>query len=321
MNIGIIATGRMAGTAADTLSKMQDAKCIAVASRTIEKAQAFAKEHGIERAYGSYSELLNDKDVDLVYVATPHSMHYDITMEALRTGKPCLVEKAFMANHRQSKEVIDLAHKNKVFVAEAIWTRYQPAVEIVREMMKRIGTLRLISANIGYNMVWRKPKLLQPELCGGALMDVGVYGLNFVRMFCEEEVTKIGGCCTQSDTGMDLSEVITLSLANGVMATIQATANATSSNRGVLTGTEGFIVVDNINNPQLISLYAPDRTLVEDIHVPQQITGYEYEFSACKEAIENHQIETAFMPHDETLRIMQLMDTLREQWGVRFPMD
>ena len=226
-----------------------------------------------------------------------------------------------MANHHQSKEVIDLAHKNKVFVAEAIWTRYQPAVDIVREMMKRIGTLRLISANIGYNMVWRKPKLLQPELCGGALMEVGVYGLNFVRMFCEEEVTKIGGCCTQSDTGMDLSEVITLSLANGVMATIQATANATSSNRGVLTGTEGFIVVDNINNPQLISLYAPDRTLVEDIHVPQQITGYEYEFSACKEAIENHQIETAFMPHDETLRIMQLMDTLREQWGVRFPMD
>lgn len=321
MNIGIIATGRMAGTAADTLSKMQDAECIAVASRTMEKARAFAKEHGIERAYGSYSELLNDKDVDLVYVATPHSMHYDITMEALRMGKPCMVEKAFMANHRQSKEVIDLAHKNKVFVAEAIWTRYQPAVEIVREMTKRIGTLRLISANIGYNMAWRKPKLLQPELCGGALMDVGVYGLNFVRMFCGEEVTKIGGCCTKSDTGMDLSEVITLSLANGVMATIQATANATSSNRGVLTGTEGFIVVDNINNPQLISLYAPDRTLVEDIHVPQQITGYEYEFSACKEAIESHQIETAFMPHDETLRIMQLMDTLREQWGVRFPMD
>lgn len=321
MNIGIIATGRMAGMAADTISKMQDVKCIAVASRSIDKATAFAKEHGIERAYGSYSELLNDKDVDLVYVATPHSMHYDITMEALRNGKPCLVEKAFMANYRQSKEVIDLARKNNVFVAEAIWTRYQPAVEIVREMMKRIGTLRLISANIGYNMVWRKPKLLQPELCGGALMDVGVYGLNFVRMFCGEEVTKIGGLYTKSDTGMDLSEVITMSLANGVMATIQATANATSSNRGVLTGTEGFIVVDNINNPQTISLYAPDRTLVEERDVPQQITGYEYEFSACREAIENHRIETAFMPHEETLRIMQLMDSLREQWDVRFPMD
>jgi predicted dehydrogenase len=287
----------------------------------LEKAEAFAKQWKVKKAYGSYSELIADEAVDLVYVGTPHSHHFDVTKEALLNDKPCLVEKAFMANHRQSKEVIDLAHKNKVFVAEDIWTRYQPAVDIVREMMKRIGTLRLISANIGYNMVWRKPKLLQPELCGGALMDVGVYGLNFVRMFCEEEVTEIGGCCTQSDTGMDLSEVITLSLANGVMATIQATANATSSNRGVLTGTEGFIVVDNINNPQLISLYAPDRTLVEDIHVPQQITGYEYEFSACKEAIENHQIETAFMPHDETLRIMQLMDTLREQWGVRFPMD
>lgn len=321
MNIGIIATGRMAGIAADTISKMQDINCIAVASRNMEKAQAFAREHGIPRAYGSYNKLLTDKDVDLVYIATPHSMHYDIAMEALKIGKPCLVEKAFMANYRQGKEVIDLARHNNTFVAEAMWTRYQPAVNMIRQIMEHIGTLRLISANIGYNMVWRKPKLLQPELCGGALLDVGVYGLNFVRMFCNAEVTKIGGECVKSDTGMDLSEVITMSLANGVMATIQATAIATSSNRGVLTGTDGFIVIDNINNPHKVSLYAPDRTLMEDREVPQQITGYEYEFSACKEAIGNRCIETAFMPHDETLCIMQLMDSVRRLWDVKFPMD
>ena len=321
MNIGIISTGRMAGMAADTISKMQETQCIAVASRSIDKATEFAKEHNIERAYGSYSELLNDKDVDLVYVATPHSMHYDITIEALGKGKPCLVEKAFMANYRQSKEVIDLARRNNVFVAEAMWTRYQPAVEMVREMMKCIGTIRLLSANIGYNMVWRKPKLLQPELCGGALMDVGVYGLNFVRMFCPEKVKEISGLCTKSETGMDLSEVITLSLENDVLATIQATANATSSNRGVITGTEGFIVVDNINNPQLISLYAPDRTLIEEQSVPKQITGYEYEFSKCGEAIKKGLTESPYMPHSETLCIMQLMDNLRQQWDVRFPMD
>ncbi len=321
MNIGIISTGRMAGMAADTINKMPDARCIAVASRTTDKAEEFAQAHGIPRAYGSYSALLADKDVDLVYIATPHSLHYDTTMEALRQGKPCLVEKAFMANSRQSKEVIHLAHENNVFVAEAMWTRYQPAVSMIQAMLQRIGTLRLITANIGYNMVWRKPKLLQPELCGGALLDVGVYGLHFARTFCPCDVQKIDGLCVKSETGMDLSEVITLSFSNGMLATIQATACATSSNRGVLTGTEGFIAVDNINNPQVISLYAPDRTLVEEQHVPQQITGYEYEFRACGEAIEKGLTESPLMPHAETLCVMQLMDALRQQWDVRFPMD
>jgi len=319
MNIGIISTGRMAGMAADTISKMSDARCWAVASRSIYKAEEFAKEHNVEKAYGSYSELLADKDVDLVYIATPHSMHYDITMEALGKGKPCLVEKAFMANEEQSREVIELAKKNNVFVAEAMWTRYQPAVEMVRNMMKRIGTVRLLTANIGYNMVWRKPKLLQPELCGGALMDVGVYGLNFVRMFCpDSEVLEIDGLCTQSDTKMDLSEVITLKLSNDVLATIQATADATSSNRGVITGTNGFIVVDNINNPQMISLYASDRTLTEEQRVPEQITGYEYEFRVCGEAIRQGLTEPSCMPHEETLLIMRLMDGLRKKWGVKW---
>ena len=321
MRVGIIATGRIAGIAADTISKMEGAECIAVASRTMDKAVLFAREHGIPRAYGSYASLLDDADIDLVYVATPHSHHYDVTMEAISKGKPCLVEKAFMANYRQSREVLDLARQQRVFVAEAMWTRYQPAVGIIRDMTERIGTLRLMTANIGYNMAWRKPRLLRPELCGGALLDVGVYGLNFVRMFCDAEVQQIGGQCIQADTGMDISEVITMSLDGGVLATIQASASATCSNRGVITGTEGFVVVDNINNPQLISLYAPDRTLVEERQVPLQITGYEYEFLACQEALEAGLTESPLMPHSETLTIMQMMDRLRHQWGVAYPMD
>ena len=321
MRVGIIATGRIAGIAAETLRQMTDADCIAVASRSMEKAEAFAQEHDIERPNGSYEELLMDKDVDLVYVATPHSHHYDITMKALQCGKPCLVEKAFMANYKQSKAVIDLAHENGVFVAEAIWTRYQPAVEMIRKMMERIGTVRLLTANIGYNMIARKPRLQRPDLCGGALLDVGVYGLNFVRMFCTEKVVKIEGQCVKSDLGVDISEVITLSLENDILATIQSSAWATCSNRGVITGTEGFIVVDNINNPQTISLYAPDRTLITEQQVPAQLTGYEYEFSECRKALESNLIESPLMPHDETLYIMQQMDGLRQQWGVSYPMD
>ena len=321
LRVGIIATGRIAGVAADTLRQMDSATCVAVGSRTLESAKAFADKWGIPRAYGSYTELLDDPDVDLVYVATPHSHHFDVAMEAIRHGKPCLVEKAFMANYAQSLTVVNLAHQEKVFVAEAIWTRYQPAVTLIRQLMGRIGTLRLITANIAYNMAWRKPRIMLPELCGGALLDVGVYGLNFVRMFCDAPILKMEGQCVKSDTGIDMSDAITLSLADGTLANIQASAWSTNGNWGTLSGTDGFLVVDNINNPQVIRLYAPDRTFLEEHRVPQQLTGYEYEFDACREALARQLSEPPMMPHDETLYIMRLMDDLRRQWGVVYPMD
>ena len=321
IKVGILATGRIAGVAADTLRQMKTATCVAVASRTMESAQAFAVKWGIPKAYGSYMELMDDPDVDLIYVATPHSHHFDVTMEAIRHGKPCLVEKAFMANYEQSLAVVNLAYQEQVFVTEAIWTRYQPAVTLIRQLMGRIGQLRLITANIAYNMAWRKPRIMLPELCGGALLDVGVYGLNFVRMFCDAPILKMEGQCVKSETGVDLSDAITLSLSNGVLANIQASAFSTNGNWGTLSGTDGFLVIDNINNPQVIRLFTPDRQLLEQHRVPAQLTGYEYEFDACREALEGHLTESPLMPHDETLYIMKLMDTLRKQWGVVYPMD
>ena len=321
MKIGIIATGRMAGIAASTIRQMSDAECIAVASRDKTKALLFAQEHGIERAYGTYEELLADKDVELVYVATPHSHHYDVTLSAIKHGKPCLVEKTFMANHRQAQDVIEFARERGIFIAEAMWTRYQPAVDIIKQQIAHIGTLRMIHASLGYNMVWRKPKLLQPELCGGALLDVGVYTLHFAQMYCDSPVSAISGHCTKSDTGMDLSDAITMTFHNGVMATLEASATSTLPNHGILSGDEGFIVVDNINNPHTIRRYGPDRVLIEEQNVPTQITGYEYEFAACRDAIAKHLTESPLMPHQQTLRIMQQMDSLRKLWGVTYPMD
>ena len=154
MKVGIIGAGWIAEKAAITLNGMSDCEAYAIGSRSIEKAQAFAKEWNIPKAYGSYTELIADPDVDLVYIATPHSHHYDVTKAAIEAGKPCLVEKAFMANARQTKEILDLAHERRVFLAEAIWTRYQPVVGIVRKLIAddRIGTPHLITATLGYSM-------------------------------------------------------------------------------------------------------------------------------------------------------------------------
>ena len=322
LRVGIIGTGWIAEKAAITLRGLKECEAYAVGSRTIERAEAFAKEWGIAKACGSYAELINDPDVDLVYVGTPHSHHYDVTKEALLAGKPCLVEKAFMANYRQAKEIVDLARERKVFLAEAIWTRYQPVVKMVRDLIDsgRIGTPRLVTATLGYSM-GEKPRIMRPDLCGGALLDLGVYALNFVRMFFPAEIVSMESQCVKSKTGMDLTNAISIILADGVLCNLQSSAACVGDNIGVIAGTDGNLIIDNINNPQKITVNTHDREFVEDIHVPQQITGYEYQFLACRQALIDGLQEPGEMPLDETLCVMKLMDDLRQKWGVRYPMD
>lgn len=322
LRVGIIGAGWIAEKAAITLKDLNGVTCYSIASRSIEKAQAFADKWNVPHAYGSYSELIADKDVDLVYVATPHSHHYDVTREALENDKPCLVEKAFMANYRQAADIVKLSRERKVFLAEAIWTRYQPAVQMVRQLISdgRIGTPRLITATLGYSM-GNKPRIMRPDLCGGALLDLGVYAINFVRMFCDSPIERVESQCVKSDTGMDLSNAISFSFENGMLANVQSSACCVGDNIGVIAGTEGNLIIDNINNPQRIRINKRDRVFVKDISVPKQITGYEYEFLACKQALEEGLIEPPQMPLEETLYIMKMMDELRLKWGVRYPMD
>ena len=322
MRVGIIGTGWIAEKAAITLNGMDNCEALAVGSRSQEKAVAFVSKWGIAKAHGSYRELIDDPDVDLVYVGTPHSHHFDVTKEALLAGKPCLVEKAFMANYRQAKEIVDLARERKVFLAEAIWTRYQPVVGMVRQLMKdgRVGEPRLLTATLGYSM-GEKPRIMRPDLCGGALLDLGVYALNFVRMFFPADIVNMESQCVKSDTGMDLTNAISMVLSDGMLCNLQSSAACVGDNIGVIAGTEGNLIIDNINNPQQITVNGPDRTYIETIHVPKQITGYEYQFVACRQALIDGLLEPREMPHAETLYIMQLMDGLRRKWGVRYPMD
>jgi predicted dehydrogenase len=321
LRVGIVGAGWIAEKAAITLNGLTDCEAYAIASRTKEKAEAFAEKWKMRKAYGSYSELIADPSVDLVYVATPHSHHYDVTREALLAGKPCLVEKAFMANYRQAKAIVDLARDRNVFLAEAIWTRYQPVVKMMRELIdSRIGTPRLVTATLGYSM-GDKPRIMRADLCGGALLDLGVYALNFVRMFFDADIVSINSQCVKSETGMDLTNAMTLVLSNGVLCNLQSSAACVGDNIGVIAGTEGNLIIDNINNPQTITVNGPDRTYVETIRVPQQITGYEYQFVACRQALIDGLLEPKEMPLEETLYVMQLMDGLRKEWGVKYPMD
>ena len=322
LRIGIVGAGWIAEKAAITLNGLDSCEAYAIASRSQEKATAFAEKWKMRKAYGSYAELIADKDVDLVYVATPHSHHYDVTREALMAGKPCLVEKAFMANYRQAKAIVDLSREHKVFLAEAIWTRYQPVVKMMRDLIDsgRIGTPRLVTATLGYSM-GDKPRIMRPDLCGGALLDLGVYALNFVRMFFDADIVSMESQCVKSQTGMDLTNAMSLVLSDGVLCNLQSSAACVGDNIGVIAGTDGNLIIDNINNPQKITVNTHDREFVEDIHVPKQITGYEYQFLACRQALIDGLLEPLEMPLEETLYIMELMDGFRKKWNVKYPMD
>lgn len=322
LRVGILGAGHIAEKMAKTIVAMPDVTILAVASRSMERAHDFAARYAIERAYDSYETLVTDPDVDLVYVATPHSHHYQHARLALEHDKPVLVEKAFTANAREAAELIRLAHERGVFMTEAIWTRYMPMSQVIGEKMESgvIGEARLLTATLCY-MMEHKERILRPELCGGALLDLGVYVLNFARMYFGSDIVRTVSSAQLWPTGVDMQECISLCYADGRMANLQAGALTFNDKQGIISGTEGYIRVDNINCPRLIEIYRND-VCVERIVAPEDmISGYEYQLRECKRCLENGLIESPMMPHSETLAIMQQMDALRAEWGVRYPMD
>lgn len=321
--IGIIGAGWIADKMATTLKdNPQGCQCYAVSSRSIEKAQAFAQQRGIPKAYGSYEALVQDPDVDLVYIATPHSHHYAHTRLALMNGKPCLVEKAFAANARETEELLALAKSKGLFITEAIWTRYMPLSMKVREIMESgiIGKPRVLTATLCY-MMEKKERIIRPELCGGALLDLGVYCLNFARMYFGTDIVRTVTNCHKSDTGMDMQESISLSFADGKMANLQSGTLCLNDRQGIISGTEGYIRVDNVNCPHLVEVYRNYELVASYPKPDDMITGYEYQVFESKRCIEAGQLESPMMPHAETLSIMRQMDSLRKEWDVVYPMD
>lgn len=320
--VGIMGTGKIAGVMAGTIKKMKNVKCYGVASRSEERAKKFAEEYGIKVTYTSYEEMMLDDKIDLVYIATPHSEHYANMKLCIENGKNVLCEKSFTANAPQAEEVLSLAREKGVFVAEAMWTRYMPMTTTIKGIINSgiIGEPTMLTANLGYP-VSDKERLTNPALAGGALLDLGVYTLHFASMIFGKEIEKTESSCILTSSGVDASESITLKYKDGRMAVLNCTMHAVSDRRGVIYGPKGYIVIENINNFESITVYDAGYKPGKTIKAPKQITGYEYEVYSCLEAIEKGQKECWEMPHEETLRIMKQMDALRAQWGVIYPFE
>lgn len=321
MKVGFIGCGHIARTMANTVNNTKGFELYGVAARDLDRATSFKEEFGAEKAYGSYEELVNDDNVELVYIATPHSHHRDHMMLCIEHNKNILCEKAFTVNEAEALEVLTAAKEKGVFVCEAIWTRYMPARKLINDIIAsdKIGRVTSVTANLGYQ-ISDKERIKKPKLGGGALLDIGIYPLNFALMAREGVAVKaITGVCTKADTGVDLQDSMTLAFEDGSIATIFADAEVTSDRRGYIYGTKGYIEVENINNPEVIRVFDNSRQpfMNCEIIIKKDYNGYEYELLEAKKCIEEGKIESEMMSHSETLRVMRFMDALRKSWGVK----
>lgn len=321
--VGIMGAGKIAGVVADTLNKLDTFTPYAIASRDIDKANAFGDEYNIEKRYDSYEELVNDPDVELIYIATPHSHHAEQAKMCINAGKPVLVEKAFSYNASTAKEVLDLAREKNVFCGEAMWIRYLPMYLVLMDYIKKgvIGRVNNVVCSLGYDLR-TKERVVTPELAGGALLDLGVYPLNLISMVYGNDSATIASSCAKLDTGIDAHEVIQFNFKGARNATTTVSIMYKADNKAYIYGDLGYIEIENMNCPEVFRIYQGDHKLVVETKIPErQISGYEYEFIAAREAIILGHVETPQMPHSETLRILSIADVLRNQWNYKLPME
>ena len=321
---GILATGSIAQALAQAIQDSEGGVLTAVGSRSIESADEFADQWDIPHRHASYEALANDPDVDVIYIATPHSHHYDNMKLCLNAGKPVLCEKAFTLNAQQATECIALARQKKLFLMEAMWTRFIPAVQQVRDWVTngRIGNVRLVQADFCFNLPYDpEHRLYNPDLGGGALLDLGIYPLSFTTMLLGFP-SDIKSHTHLSPTGVDELDNMLLIYENGVTASLTCSMRVDRPREAFIVGTAGYIKVhDPFFFPTELTLYDKATDQSEHFSIPFPSNGYLGEVEEVHKCLRENKIESDIMSLDETLNLMKLMDGLRAEWGVRYPQE
>ena len=319
---GIIGAGTMSERMADTVRQMKDVDLYAVASRSEDKAKSFAKQYGAEKYYGSYEALMEDEEVQIIYIATPNHLHYSQARECIKHGKPVLLEKPFALNEQQAQALIDLAEMHQVFICEAMWVRFMPLMQRLKKELDngRIGEVITVTSDIGYDLK-EKERVNRLDMGGGALLDIGVYPLSFSLQILGMEIDNISTSMVHMNSGVDAQEFVNLTYTSGALAGFYVTMLANTGKRGTIYGTNGRIEVEDINNYTRYMVYDANGQLLETVDRPEQISGLEYEVEACVHAINAHKQECPQMTHFDTLFQMRVMDAVRRTWDLRFPQE
>lgn len=320
---GFLGTGYIARKFAEALEFIPDAELAAVGSRTLPSAEAFAKQYHVPRVHGSYQALVEDPNVDVVYVATLNSWHHKNCLDALLAGKPVLCEKPFMVNSGEAEEVISFAREKRLFLMEALWTRFIPAFILARQMWESgvIGDVRLAMSEFGFICDRTPPAhLFNSELAGGSMLDVGAYPISLAHILFGEPDT-LASLAQIGETGVDEQTGMLFGYRGGQLAMGYSSFNVESPKEATVVGTKGYIHIHApFYCPSSFTLYLNGKE-AEVFNIPYEGNGWNYEAVEVMQCLRSGKLESDLASHQETLALIRTMDRIRAQIGLKFPFE
>lgn len=319
---GILGPGGIARAFAKDLTLLEGHTIGAVGSRSLANAQSFADEFG-GTAYGSYEELVNDSTIDAIYVATPHPAHHDNVILALNAGQPVLCEKPFAVNAQEAQAMVDAASRNNVALMEAMWARFLPHYAKVREIVASgvLGPILSIHADHGQRLADQNiPRLVEPNLAGGALLDLGIYPISFAHMILGNPLS-IKSTAVMTDKGVDAQTSMIFTYDNGAQSILTTTMIEQTPCRAVVAGLNGWLEIDRtFYNPASMRVVLNDGSITQ---YPSQYSGHGLREQAeiFKQLVQSGKFESEILSWQDTVDIMKTMDTVREQIGLKYPFE
>ncbi|MEO3946903.1 Gfo/Idh/MocA family oxidoreductase [Gorillibacterium sp. CAU 1737] len=320
---GILGAGWISSKFVRDLAYAEGAEVTAVAARSLEKAAAFAKEYGIPRAYGSYEELANAPDVDAIYIGTIHPAHHENLLTCLKAGKAVLCEKPFTMTAAEAREAVQVAEENGAFLMEAMWSRFLPPLRQVSEWLAegRIGEVRLLKADFGFNTDWNpEGRLLDPKQGGGALMDAGIYPISLASFVFGRKPNTIQSTVHMGETGVDEHFSLLFDYGDGKTALLSAAVRLYMGEDAWILGTKGRIYLPRF-------LFADRATLLVEGEEPVEFVderkaeGYCFEAEEVMNSLREGKKQSDIMPLAETVAIMETLDSIRKEWKLVFPFE
>lgn len=317
---GVVATGRIADVVTSDMALVPDAEVLAVSSRSTPKAEEFARKHGIPRFYGDYHDMLADPDIDVVYVATPHSSHYVVARNALLAGKAVLCEKPITVSLKDAEKLVELARRQHVFLMEAMWTRFNPLVKRVRDLVAdgAIGTVRSVHADFGEPFPHDPAhRSWDPAAGGGSLLDLGVYPVSFAHMLLGEP-TSVATQGTLID-GVDAEAALLLRYRRGAFAQLSSSLVGCYPIAATVVGTAGRIEIPPVfYRPTEFTVVRPGQPAEK--HTLELVGhGYQYQIAEVVRCLRAGETESPGMPLDDTLAVMRTLAEALDQLGVSYP--
>lgn len=323
IRFGVIGTGRIVGQWMRDVSRLEDVEVAAIASMDLGRARAAAARYGIPRAYGSYQDMLAGEDCEAVYIATPHTGHHDCAVMALRAGRHVLCEKPLAVNAAQLRDMVACARDQRRLLMEGMWTRFFPATRAVREIVRsgRIGEVSMIQADFSFHTPFEtQTRMFDPARAGGALLDVGCYGLQYAMDLYGAAPEQVSGTAVIGSSGVDEQDVMALRFPGGRVASVACGLRVSLPDTARIHGTAGSIEAPGFWHPTGYDLTAKGQTTHVDMP-DDGPGGFAHEARHFCECIRAGLTESPVMPHADSLAAAEAMDAFRARIGLRYPFE